>query len=1283
MSIARTLSSARSRWYPQNTRFLRLALLLVLLGLLSLVPGQVSTAQTSGQWYKTDLHVHSVLSADAFTDLGIISQSAKSLGYSALFLTDHNLGSSFPISSLTANNMVFEDSYTRWTSATYGSPSPMANALATVPVNTGTKSLRLASTASGSAESFVWTNRGPNFRSGDIILKVSIYPTRIDPGSGVYVSASIGGDARVQRPDGYTTSGGVISPGKSTVLVWQLGSARTPSTDPNARVLVYPLGPYTLNAWNHYTINLSDYLDDIPPADRPLDYNAVTYLKMAAAANGGTADAYFDTYSIMASAPVPPAHEFVYRTNIIQTYDTSTFKMFPSLEMGTSDHAQRFNFGITDPSQFVSYWNGVDGILPAQQSGYPAMLNHPGSSGGASDQQTISTQGFGADLMEVRQQGWIDNWDAILQQGVPILGTGTSDTHRVFSGSSFATYVYGSTLTFDALTRAIFEGRTYVAMASFGDQGRMIFNLDSSSQEPYPTRYPVYVSDTQSSANVHLSVTGGLKSGYTVRWIRNGTVMATNTTAGASYETTKTIALGGETTYVRAEIRDSGGVLKGLTQPILFVSVPGLPVEQRFYIDSVSTAEGFKYTKLFVKGISASSWDTTGQALTLTLANPANALVDMRLATSLTPQTIRADGQTISAAGSLATFQAASVSTWYYSGSGLLYLKVLHGSNTSTVSITFGNTVTATPSPTQSAPSGVPATLTFTPLADTYVQSDQPTVNFGTSPQMITDSSPSRNMLLKFAVSGVGTQTIVNAKLRIYCVDSSPSGGAFYRVANTAWNEGTVNWNTAPVADTNSLATLGSVASGRWYEVDLSSLVTGDGTYSVKVSSTSTDGAYYSTKEGTAGFAPQLVITTAPGDAFTVTPSHTPTSTFTSTPTPTATYTSTPGPTSTSTPTRTTTPTNSFTPTSTSSSPSMFMFTPVADAYVKEASATTNYGRSTTLRTDNSPVVRSYLRFTVQGLPATIQRATLRIFNNTSSNSGYVVNSLTDTSWSELTIHFNNAPPAGGAIAASGPVTGTSWTTIDVTPYITGNGTFNLVLTGASSTEISLASRESGANAPQLIIDTGSGPVATATSTPTNSATVAPTVTPSATLGVTATASPTPTSTLTRTATATSTITLTPANRVSTFFPVADAYVNESSPAQNYGIALTLRADASPILRSYLRFDLQGLSGTITRVTLRVFTGSGSTTGYEVRHVADNAWGESTINYSNAPIVDGVAGSSAPFGAGAWTTVDITSFVTGNGPLNLALTTTNNTAFSLASRESGTSAPQLIVETSP
>ena len=396
------------------------------------------------------------------------------------------------------------------------------------------------------------------------------------------------------------------------------------------------------------------------------------------------------------------------------------------------------------------------------------------------------------------------------------------------------------------------------------------------------------------------------------------------------------------------------------------------------------------------------------------------------------------------------------------------------------------------------------------------------------------------------------------------------------------------------------------------------------------------------------------------------------------TPTLTRTPTSTPTKTATSTSTPTKTPTKTATFTAAPTQPGQLStFTAVADAYVKAANPATNYGTALTIRTDNSPVVRSYLRFNVQGLSTTIRRATLRIFANTGSNSGYIVNSLGDNTWGELTINYNNAPPAGGALGSSGSATANTWTTVDVTSYLTGNGTLNLVLTGASSTELSLASRETGANAPQLVVETEIGPAFTATPTytPGNTATF----TATATSGPTATASRTPTATATpsNTPTATpspsptSTFTATPTLLVNTFTfnPAADAYVNEASTATNYGKALTLRADGSPLVSSYLRFNVQGLSGTVTRATLRIFTNSGSSSGYEVRNVVDNSWDELTINFANAPAFEAVTSTSGTFGTGVWTSVDITPLISGNGTFNIALTTTNATAFSLASRE--------------
>ncbi|MBS4062084.1 MAG: hypothetical protein KG029_16930, partial [Bacteroidetes bacterium] len=54
-------------------------------------------------------------------------------------------------------------------------------------------------------------------------------------------------------------------------------------------------------------------------------------------------------------------------------------------------------------------------------------------------------------------------------------------------------------------------------------------------------------------------------------------------------------------------------------------------------------------------------------------------------------------------------------------------------------------------------------------------------------------------------------------------------------------------------------------------------------------------------------------------------------------------------------------------PTITSAQATGFTFTTVADTYVAEDYPDTNFGTNPSLRLDNTPLMRSYLRFTVSG----------------------------------------------------------------------------------------------------------------------------------------------------------------------------------------------------------------------------------------------------------------------------------------------------------------------------
>jgi len=374
------------------------------------------------------------------------------------------------------------------------------------------------------------------------------------------------------------------------------------------------------------------------------------------------------------------------------------------------------------------------------------------------------------------------------------------------------------------------------------------------------------------------------------------------------------------------------------------------------------------------------------------------------------------------------------------------------------------------------------------------------------------------------------------------------------------------------------------------------------------------------------------------------------------------------------------------TPTSTTSAPQSLTLTAIADARVSQASPTTNYGTATTLQADggSGAAQTSFIRFNVSGLPGSIQSARLRVFCTTNGTSNGPAVQLANNSWTESStggITWNNQPALlSGAFDNKGSIAASSWVEYDVTVLVNGNGTYTFALVADSSDGVVFSARE-GSTPPQLVLTLGGAP-STSTPSPTNA--------PSVTNTPTATASPisvtaTPTKTATQISVSSPTLTATQTTVASTlsFPPIADAYVDANNPATNYGALATLRVDASPIVRSYLRFNVQGVNGTVTRATLRVFANSASSSGVGVSGVSDNTWIETGINYNSAPPPGSSLGSIASFGTGAWISIDVTVYVTGDGTYNLALTTPGSTAVSLASREAGANAPQLIIETTP
>ncbi|GEM_PF-899435 len=423
------------------------------------------------------------------------------------------------------------------------------------------------------------------------------------------------------------------------------------------------------------------------------------------------------------------------------------------------------------------------------------------------------------------------------------------------------------------------------------------------------------------------------------------------------------------------------------------------------------------------------------------------------------------------------------------------------------------------------------------------------------------------------------------------------------------------------------------------------------------------------------------------------------------------------------TPAAPTTYTATFAPGGPPPPPTTLTFTPTADTYVAADQPGSNFGIKASLRTDASPDIVSYLRFDLSNLGSPVVGAKLRVFANSASSIGYDVRGVSDNAWGETSVVYGNRPATGAVVGSSGRVTAGTWTEVDVTSLITGNGLRSLALTSASTTATSLASRES-TNRPQLVVTFGGGTPADTTppSTPplTGSAPTANRVELSWTtstddVGVTAydifrdgallvTAPGAATGHADTTVAASTTYqyqvqardaagnisglsntvaVITPApSSVLTFTVTDDAYLKLDSPNTNYGSATSLQVDSSPVKHILLKFSVSGIgSRTVASVKLRLFCVDGSGAGGSIHRVLDSSWSEGNVTWNTAPAYDAApAATLGPVSSGTWYEVDLTQLVTSDGVVSLRLTSpSSNGADYNAKQGTAGSAPQLVV----
>lgn len=148
-------------------------------------------------------------------------------------------------------------------------------------------------------------------------------------------------------------------------------------------------------------------------------------------------------------------------------------------------------------------------------------------------------------------------------------------------------------------------------------------------------------------------------------------------------------------------------------------------------------------------------------------------------------------------------------------------------------------------------------TVSFTPVADAFVNSRSPSSNYGQSSSLNVDGSPLKRTFLKFDLSGLSGQQIDSIRLRLYTTDASADGGEVYAMADTSWDE-SITWDTQPPIDGSVVGDVLGVSAATWHDTVLTGLAPSDGWFSLAITSSNSDGATYSSSE--TNKAPQLLI---------------------------------------------------------------------------------------------------------------------------------------------------------------------------------------------------------------------------------------------------------------------------------------------------------------------------------------------------------------------------------------------------------------------------------------
>ena len=150
-----------------------------------------------------------------------------------------------------------------------------------------------------------------------------------------------------------------------------------------------------------------------------------------------------------------------------------------------------------------------------------------------------------------------------------------------------------------------------------------------------------------------------------------------------------------------------------------------------------------------------------------------------------------------------------------------------------------------------------------------------------------------------------------------------------------------------------------------------------------------------------------------------------------------------------------------------------------------------------------------------------------------------------------------------------------------------------------------------------------------------------------------------------------------------TFIAEADAHVQQSNPNTNYGNATFLLVNGAnnPDVESFIRFTVNGATGSIQSARLRVYVTTNASANSPAVYGANNNWTEAEITWKNRPSRTGnVLDNKGSTRTNTWVEYNVSPFVAGNGTYTLVLVGDSADSIRFSSSE-GSRPPELVITT--